>query len=52
MRAEPAIRWAYLAACIALLSGALGFRAAVLSLNAYLHKRPAPLREPAGAAHG
>lgn len=46
MRADASIRWAFLAACIAMLCGAAGFRAAVASLNAYLVKRPAPLREP------
>ncbi|MBM4113165.1 MAG: exosortase-associated EpsI family protein, partial [Phycisphaerae bacterium] len=46
MRFEPSIKVAYIVACATLLSGAIGFRGAVRALNAFLHKQPAPLREP------
>ncbi len=46
LRAEHSIRAAYVVACATLLCGAFGFRSAVVGLNAYLHKEPAPLREP------
>lgn len=44
MRADPSIRWAYVAALACLGASAVGFRAAVAALGIYLQKEPVPLR--------
>jgi len=48
VRVETSVRNAFIAACVALLAGAIAFRSVASAINAWVLKEQAPMREPLG----